>query len=195
MEIITTARHFEMTPEIREHAEKRLEKLRRFLGGVDEVHVVLATERYRQIAEIALHARGTEVISRSVSDDMLASIDRVVDRLERQLERLTARRKRNRKMRRTPRLDLAQSEPAALGSAATDEDEEEEGSGLDEEMDFSPVVVRGDQFHPDPISVEKAIEILRDRNEDFMLFKNTQSQKINLIHVRPDGNYGLVETA
>jgi putative sigma-54 modulation protein len=188
MDVITTARHFELTPEIRKHAEKRVEKLQRYLGGVEEVHVTLATEKYRQIAEISLRARGTEVVSRGVSDEMLVSIDRVVDRIERQLQRLHARRKRGRKLRRTPRTDFA---PGA--QAANEVEEEDDDLTVDEEVDFAPVVIRGEQYHEQAVTVEDAIEILRERNEDFLLFTNLQTGKINLIHVRPDGNYGLVE--
>jgi putative sigma-54 modulation protein len=191
MDIITTARHFEMTPEVRDHTERRLEKLRRYLGGVQEVHVTLATEKYRKIAEISLHAQGTEVVSRGVSDEMLTSIDRVVDRIERQLRRLYARRKRTRHLRRTPRMELAEAPPSKAEIEAAVAEDSEELTLLEE--DFSPVVVRGDQYHPEPVSVEDAIEILRERDEDFLLFTNSQTSKVNLIYQRPDGNYGLVE--
>ena len=196
MDIITTARHFEMTPEIRNHAHKRLKKLQRYLDGLEDVRVILATEKYRQIAEVSLRAHGTEIVSRGVSDDMITSIDRVVERIERQLQRRNAR-MRNRKQPRAPRIETGGQEPAqdvAKAQAAAGEDEEEVDLGFEEEEDFSPVVIQGDQFHPEPVSVEKAIEIIRERNEDFLLFTNAQTKKVTLIHMRPDGNFGIVET-
>ncbi len=192
MDIIMTARHFEMTPEIREHAHRRMEKLERYLGGVEDVHVILTTEKYRHIAEVALHSRGTEIVGRDESDDMLASIDRVVDRIERQIKRLKARRRSRKAMRRSSLkgpLAGAGLEPA--GSAAEEEEEEDMAADLDE--DFAPVVVRGEQYLTEPASVEEAIRALQERDDDWLLFRNAQTKKVALVHVRADGNYGLVE--
>lgn len=192
MDIITTARHFDLTPGLREHAEKRLEKLQRYLGGVDDVHVILTTEKHRRIAEIALHASGTEVVGRDESDDMVTSIDRVVDRIERQLKRLRARR-RNRKLRRPPRYEPIDEAPPLT----TEHEEAEEDEGdfqIDEGEDFSPVVVRGENYHADPISVEEAIRILHESDDDQLLFVNSQTKKVCMVHLRPDGNYGFVES-
>ncbi len=185
MDIITTARRFEVTPEIREHARRRLEKLQRYFDRIDEVHVVLATEKYRQIAEVALRARGTEIISREESDDMLTSIDRVVDRLERQVKRISARRK-ERKTRRPPERG-----PVPAGAAGAEEAEE----GSEVEDTFSPVVIHQEGFHAEAISVEDAIELMRQREEDFLLFTNARTGHVALVHLRPDGNYGFVESA
>lgn len=192
MDIITTARHFDLTPGLREHAEKRIERLQRYLGGVDDVHVILTTEKHRRIAEIALHAAGTEVVGRDESDDMVASIDRVVDRIERQLKRLRAR-KRNRKLRRQPRYEpIEEAPPLTAGHEFTDDDDAE--FNLEDHEDFSPVVVRGDQYHAEPISVEEAIHLLREKDQDHLLFVNSQSRKVAMVHLRPDGNYGFVES-
>lgn len=192
MDIITTARHFDLTPGLREHAEKRLEKLQRYLGGVDDIHVILTTEKHRRIAEIALHAAGTEVVGRDESDDMITSIDRVVDRIERQLKRLRAR-KRNRKLRRPLRYEPLEEAPPLTAEHEEVEDEEVDFQ-IDEVEDFSPVVVRGENYHGEPISVEEAIRILRESDQDQLLFLNSQSKKVSMVHLRPDGNYGFIES-
>ena len=51
MDIITTARHFDLTPGLREHAEKRIERLQRYLGGVDDVHIIIANSLHRRLSE------------------------------------------------------------------------------------------------------------------------------------------------
>ena len=192
MDIITTARHFDMTPELRDYLEKRLDRLGRYLGKQEEVHIVLTTEKYRQIAEISVRARGTEIVSRGESDEMTTSVDKVVDRIERQLKRIMAR-QRDRKNRRS--LKDQPTIPAV--PEPVDEDEPtaaEEELGLEfAEEDFAPVVVRDDSFHPDPVSVESAIEALHASDRDFLLFRNKGTNKVNLIHLREDGNYCLIE--
>ena len=180
MDIITTARRFEMTAEIREHARKRLQKLERYVDRAAEAHVVLEREKYRQIAEISVHARGTEISSREESDDMLLSIDRVADRLERQLKRLRARRHAHKARR-------GEEAPETTG---VEESEEEEAAVEDS---FSPVVIRQEGFHPEPLTVEEAIALLEAGEREFLLFKNKRDGVVALVHLRADGNYGLME--
>ncbi len=195
MDIITTARHFDLTPGLKEHTRKRLEKLDRFLGGVEDIHVILTTEKHRRIAEISMRAKGTEIVGRDESDDMVTSIDRVVDRIERQLKRLHARR-RSRNQRRSVKVALAEEsdlQTARAEEEAEAETEHEFDLSLYADEEFSPVVVRGDQFHNGPITVEDAIRILRERDEDLLLFTNAQTSKPAVIHLLPDGNYGLIE--
>lgn len=192
MDIITTARHFEMTPEVRTHARKRLERLRKYAGRIDEVHVVLAAEKYRQIAEITLHARGTEIVSREESDDMLTSIDRVVERAERQLVRLRGRR---REVRRAGQAlePVAEAEPGEGPEVGLDDETAEAAAEATDEESYPPVVVRSDEAHPDPITVEQAIDIMKREGRTFLLFKNARSSKVAMVHLRKDGNFGLVE--
>jgi putative sigma-54 modulation protein len=99
MEINTTARHFELTPAIREHGEKRLQKLTRYFDRITKTNVVLIREKHRQIAEITLHVNGSDLVSREESNDLFLSIDRAVENLERQIkrhkERLIERKKEN----------------------------------------------------------------------------------------------------
>ncbi len=178
MDIITTARRFDLTPQVREHAEKRLQKLGRYFDHIQEVHIVLAQEKHRQIAEVTVRANGTELISREETHDMVSSIDRVVDRLEKQIKKVNARLK-DRKSRKT----VAAGVPV----------EEAELPEVEPEEEWSPVVVRGHQWHPEPVSVEDAIRLLRDSDRDFLLFRNARSGKVSLVHHRPDGNFGFVE--
>jgi putative sigma-54 modulation protein len=144
---------------------------------------------------VALHAHGTNLISREESGDMMTSIDRVIDRVERQIKKLSAKIKvRGRKERRVPLREVT----AGVGVVAEDraieedaeEDVEEEG---EEEEEFCPVVVQGVQYHPQPVTVEEAIQVMRDKDWDFILFNNAKTDKMSLLHIREDGNFGFVE--
>ncbi len=180
MDIITTARRFEITPAVREHAGKRLQKLDRYFDNIQEIHLVLDQEKHRQIAEVTILVNGTELMSREETHDMLASIDRVVDRIERQVKKYSARLK-DRKTHRPVKSPV----PVAESEVVDAETSEEE---------WNPVVVRGGEWHPEPVSVEDAIRLMRETDRDFLMFKNSRSGKICVVHVRDDGNFGLVES-
>jgi putative sigma-54 modulation protein len=164
---------------LRDHATKRLEKLGRYFDSIQEAHLILDQEKHRQIAELTIHANGTELISREETNDMLSSIDSVIDRIERQIKKLNARLKDRKNRRPVP--------PGVVPVAEEDLTESEP-----EEV-WSPVVVRSRAWHAQPVTVEQAIQVLREGENDFVLFRNAKTGKIALIHHRPDGNFGLAE--
>ncbi len=178
MDIVTTARRFDLTPQLRKHAEKRLQKLDRYIDQIIEAHLVLDQEKHRQIAELSVRANGAELISREETTDMLSSIDRGIDGIERQHKKHNARLKDRKSRRLVPNHIPV---------------EEEELPEVEPEEEWSPVVVRERQWHPEPLSVEDAIRSLRDKDSDYLLFRNARSGKVGVVHTRPDGNFGLAE--
>jgi putative sigma-54 modulation protein len=93
MKVSVTARHFDLTPDLKEHAEKKLDRFHRFNSELLNAHVVLEVEKYRKIAEISVHARQGDYKGRAESDDMLVSIDGACDKVEKQIRR-SARKRR-----------------------------------------------------------------------------------------------------
>ena len=179
MDIITTARRFDLTPPLREHAEKRLQKLGRYGDNIQEIHLILTQDKHRHIAEVTVRAAGTELFSKEETHDMVESIDRVIDRIEKQISKVYAR-MRDRKAR--PAIAAFEAPYA-----------EEEIPETEAEEAWAPVVVRGTGWHPEPITVDDAIHILREGEQDFILFRNSRNGKVSLVHLRTDGNFGLVD--
>lgn len=179
MDIITTARRFDLTPSLREHAQKRLQKLGRYGDHIQEIHLILTQDKHRHIAEVTVHTAGTELISKEETHDMVESIDRVIERIEKQISKVYARMK-DRKSR--PQVSAVEAPIAEEEIPETEGDEE-----------WAPVVVRGKGWHPQPISVEEAIRLLREGEQDYVLFRNARSGKVSLVHLRADGNFGLVD--
>jgi putative sigma-54 modulation protein len=178
MEITTTSRRFKLTPEIKELVEKRIAKLSRYSDHIQEAHLVLAQEKYRHIAELTLHAGGNDLVSREETSEIVSAIDAVVDRMERQLKKLNARQKDRKSLRPVPVLSVV---------------EEAELPEVEPEEEFSPVVVRGRQVATQPLLVEDAIRMMREKDWDFLLFPNVKTGRPCLVHLRADGNFGLVE--
>jgi putative sigma-54 modulation protein len=92
MQIHTTARHCELAADDRAFAQQRLEKLEKFARDLHEAHLIVTAEGYRHTAEITVHLKGREVVSREASTDARAAIDLAADHLEVQLRKLKGRR-------------------------------------------------------------------------------------------------------
>jgi len=80
-----------------------------------------------------------------------------------------------------------------VGAAEAVEEEAAEEEAAEFEDVFAPVVIRQETYHGEPLTVEEAIELLRQQRLDYLLFPNKRDGRITLVYERPDGNYGLVE--
>src|SRR5262245_62971632 len=62
VQIVLTARHCELDPELRAFTQQRLEKLQRYDGDIREVRVIVSQERRLHTAEITLRAHQQDVV-------------------------------------------------------------------------------------------------------------------------------------
>jgi putative sigma-54 modulation protein len=119
MQILTTARHCELDPEVRLHAQQRLEKLGRFARDIREAHLTVTAERYRHSAEIKLRLNHHELVSREESTEPKIAIDLAADRIEEQLRRYKEKRVGR---KREGRGGNARGPAAPNGESAPDEE-------------------------------------------------------------------------
>src|SRR5439155_7241719 len=106
------------------------------------------------------------------STDMKASIDLLVEKLERQ-----ARRYRD-KRRRGPTRGNQELGFETIPVVADEQ---------------APVIVKTKQFAVKPMTPEEAVLQLELIGHDFFVFQNADSNDVNVVYRRRDGNYGLIE--
>ncbi len=87
MNINITARHFDLTPQLREHVESEIEKLTKFFENIISSDVILDVEKYRQTAEIKVKVYNAVITGSADSNDMYASIEMSVDKVKKQLKK------------------------------------------------------------------------------------------------------------
>jgi len=87
MNVSVTARHFELTPDLKEHAETRLGKLHKFQDGLMKANVVLEIEKYRNLAEISVHGRHGDYSGKAIAEKMPTAIDQACEKVEKQIRR------------------------------------------------------------------------------------------------------------
>jgi putative sigma-54 modulation protein len=87
MKVSITARHFDLTPELRSFVEEELDKLKRYFDPIVSSNAVLEVEGYRQRSEITVKVYGTKLTGTGQSDDMYVSIEESIDRLKSQLKK------------------------------------------------------------------------------------------------------------
>ena len=177
MRLQVKGKNVEVSDSLKSYAQEKLGKLDKHLNAAARLELELAVEKNpsiseNQIAEATIWTKGPVLRARETSADMRASIDLLVEKLERQ-----ARRYRD-KRRRGPGRAAANSEPQAIPVVADEE---------------SPVIVKTKQFAVKPMSPEEAVLQLELIGHDFFVFQNGDTDDVNVVYRRRDGNYGLIE--
>lgn len=91
MQIRTTARHFDLTDDLKDFAEKQIAKLERYFNQIIDAHLIMEMEKSRMTAELKMKVYGTVLTSKHGSFDMHDSVERVIDKMEIQLKRYKER--------------------------------------------------------------------------------------------------------
>jgi len=98
MRLQVKGKNVEVTPSIREYAERKLARLSKQLAEQTQVELELSEQRNpsiaeSQVAEATVFTKGPTLRARESSRDMKASIDQLAHTLERQVKRYTERRR------------------------------------------------------------------------------------------------------
>ncbi len=96
MNITVTARHFDLTPELKDHVENEVNGLTRFFDKIISTDVILDIEKYRQFAEIRVKVYKETISGKGDSDDMYVSIEMAIDKVKRQLKKYKGKLKEKR---------------------------------------------------------------------------------------------------
>jgi len=180
LEPAINTRNLEMTDLLRDYVQKKVERLDRYFPSVVECRVDLSVAnaknaKHRQIAQVTIRSKGGTILrAEERSADMLSSIDAAIDKMDRQIARFKGKRHRGRGRAQSAREDMYPLESPG---------EEEEG----------PAIVRIKRFQVTPMTPQEAIEQMELLGHDFFVFYNPDSDNIDIVYRRQDGNYGLLE--
>ena len=173
MKFIIMGKNLEVTEALREKVVKKMGKLDKFFSPGTEIHITLSVEKTRQNVEVTIPFHGVILRAEVSSEDMYASIDKVIDILERQVRRNKTR--------------LAKKIHAGAPKTVFFES----GQEIDEEHEFK--IVRTKKFAIKPMVTDEAILQMNLIGHSFYMFSNADSKEVNVVYKRKDGNYGLIE--
>jgi len=177
MKFIIRGRNIEITDALKDYTTKRLSKLEKYIDDVKEAQVALSIEGEDHKVEVTIPLNGIILRGEEMSDDMYSSIDMVEEKLEKQIEKYKTRLYRS-------------NRGAGLKKALAEEIKKELDKGKKIEQ-FK--VVRSKRFALKPMDVEEAIMQMNLLGHSFFVFFNPQSEEVNVVYKRKDGNYGLIE--
>lgn len=186
MNIQIKSRNGKLLDRQRTYIEEKLSKLGRYLDAIGDVHVDLAHEQQRgigdvNIAQVTLHtAQGTILRAEERDPDLFAAIDALHDSLQRQITRYKDKHFRRGKIRRLG------GEVLSVGSNGSQPEPDYETSVAE------PQLVKTKSFAYKPMYSDEAIEQMELLGHSFFVFTDAETDQVNVVYRRRDGNYGLI---
>ncbi|KAB2965546.1 MAG: ribosome-associated translation inhibitor RaiA [Thermoanaerobaculia bacterium] len=179
MNIEFVGRHVEIDNAIRSLVAARLDRVLRFLMEPVEIRVALEEEKFRQIAEIHVSHRHGSLHAREENSQLSEAIGLAAEHLERQARRLRKRAvdRRRRAGRETANGRRWPVEVITAGSVA---------AGAVRE------VVRTSHLDVEPMTLDEAARRLEGSRNDFVVFVDTESARVNVLYRRRDEHFGLI---
>lgn len=180
MQINIVARHLELTPAITDYVRKKVEKCHKYFDKLVWTQVILSVEKYRQLAEIIVHAGRTTFRAKEESIDLYAAIDLAVDKIDKQLKKYKEISKVHRKSKTHMSVSgnlKSINKIVAISNPRT-------GRHIISEIK---------RFDIKPLTLGEAIDEMELLGYSFYMFMNADSSQINVVYLRDNGTYGLLE--
>jgi putative sigma-54 modulation protein len=177
MQVAVTFRHMETDEGVKAYVKEKVQKLQKYIENPREIHVVLAVEKFRHIAEITMVGNGGTFNSQGRDNDLYAAVDRTVEKMERQIRERREKVRRKRANPASPKFSVQRGGKAGGGK---------------ERRDVLPLLQKRRTIAK-PMSVEEALSQLTLLKRDFLVFVNSDSGQMNVVHRSKEGGYEWVE--
>lgn len=177
MKVIVTGKNLSVNDRVKEYMEEKVGKFERYFQTDIEVHATFSHRRSQnknfQIVELTIPLKTGGVFRvQSESEDMFASIDEAIDTLQKQITKHKTKLEKRYRSNETIRFEQIPQ--------PVEEEEKLE-------------IVRTKKFPVKPMDPEEAVLQMEMMGHDFFVFRNGDTDEINIVYARKDGKFGLIE--
>lgn len=180
MKVEYTGRQIGVPAAAKTAVERRLDKLAKVLHGITHVHVVLAADKHRMIAEVTVRSPHLTLTAVDESDDLALAAGSVTDKLIRQAQRHMG------KLRTRKRVGGRRVGGLWSGVLAPEAPTVDEGRG-------GSRVIHTRRFLPKPMTIEEAALELGADGEDLVVYRDAATDRVHVLYRRKDGQLGIIE--
>ncbi|MCU0302852.1 MAG: ribosome-associated translation inhibitor RaiA [Thermoanaerobaculales bacterium] len=177
MRVDYVARKVTLDDAFRQLTEKKLKKVAKYFNDILDLRVEVAQERHLYVIDVFVKGKDFDIQSTSQNKELTGAIQEAVDKLEIQARRAKAKLKEHKgrggdaKMVQDWEVEVFDGQAAAAGT---------------------PRIVERSTIPIRPMSTEDAIIELERGHDQFLVFRNASTDRINVLYRRSDNNLGLV---
>ena len=176
MQVSVTCKNLPPSEHLKTYVKEKLDRFDRLLDNPAEASVVLSVEKFRHIAEINISGDRLNLIGKEEINDMYSAIDMVMDKLEKQLKKGKQKTRERRGGAKSSIKDI----PPEFMINVTEEDDHRPQIKI-KNIDYKPM------------DVEEAVMQMDLLDDNFLVFTNAQTDRVNVLYRRKDGHLGLIQ--
>ena len=173
MEITITARHFDLTNAIRDHVYESSEKLEKYFDHIINAQFVLCFENHLSKVELLVNAPKHILKSETTNKDMYLAIDESVEKMVHQIKKMKGKWDNHHKR------SLKENTRFVYANLIKQDDERHR--------------VNVKRIIAENMMVNDAIDRFDEINEPYFVFKNIETDRVNVIIKKDDEHYKLIE--
>ena len=176
MRLELTGHHTDITPPLRQLVERKMAKFDRMLNSAAvSAHVICKLDKYRHVVDVTIHARADHMLhGQGQGTTWQAALKGATEKIEKQARALKERWK-TRKRRAIGARRLAAAEVTGVA------------------VEAPPRVIRANSYAVRPLTIGDAARRLSDTPDGFLVFRNSDTDEVNVMYRRKDGRFGLIE--
>lgn len=174
MNVTITGRKVTLRENFKELAKKKLSRFDRIFDENASAKVVVTVERNRQTVEITIKSNGMIFRGEATDAEMNNALDQVISALGRQI-----RKNKSKLDKQIHSIALDQYVQKYVNAQQEPEEEYK--------------VVRTKHFIVKPMGLQEAILQMNMLEHQFFMFRNEETEEINVVYRRKEGSYGLLE--
>lgn len=174
MQLSVTFKNIDPSDHLKAYLQEKLDRLDKLLDNPAEANVALSVQKHRHIAEVNISADRLTIIGKEETNDMYSAIDMVSDKLEKQIKKGKQKIRSHRNASRSKTMDMMSAEPVL-----SDEDRSKE------------ILVKNIEYKP--MDVDEAAMQMELTPDNFIVFTNSKTERVNVIYRRNDGHFGLIQ--
>ncbi|MCG6906931.1 MAG: ribosome-associated translation inhibitor RaiA [Desulfobacteraceae bacterium] len=174
MQTSVTFKNLDPSEHLKTYVTDKLNRFDKLLDNPAEASVVLSVEKFRHIAEINIVGDRLSINGREETNDMYPAIDMVLDKLEKQIKRGKQKIRDRRTGAKNRGRDVGFPEVAASGGDRTRE-----------------ILVENIEYKP--MDVDEAVMQMDLIEDNFLVFTDARTDRVNVLYRRKNGDYGLIQ--
>ena len=171
MRYIITGKNIDVTEGLKNAIYEKIGKLEKYFKPDTEVHATFSVQKDRHKIEVTIPIKGTIIRAEEESTDMYVSIDLVEEIIARQIKKYKSK-----------IVDAKQSTSSLSDAFAAEPADEEE-----------IVITRTKKFAMKPMDPEEACIEMELTGHNFFVFRNSETDEVNVVYKRKGNTYGLIE--
>lgn len=182
MKFIIQGKNISLGQNVKDYAEKKFFNMKKYFENIIEIDVTFGVEQSKSpekshFIDVTMWTNGVTLHAKERCENFTACVDLAFDKLEKQVKRYKE------KLQERSKSSLPKIERTAIDNIISMNQPGEENE---------PKIIRARKYSLKPMFIDEAAMQLSMLKQEFLVFTNAETEKINVLYRRKDGNYGLI---